>query len=176
MAKSLAIASLQILSLLLVASLAQSRIVSKHLTVYEHEIRSGDGQTVFIVAGLPNVTWAFNQFGTVFVADNILTRSASIKSQLVGRLQGIGAVASLDGTTIETLVSVHFTSGEYSGRTVELKGIGSQDVNEMAIVGVGGTKQFRYATGYANFEMLRVVDDFITAKWDLYIRLDIPDD
>ncbi|XP_027062976.1 dirigent protein 2-like [Coffea arabica] len=174
MAKSLAIASLQILSLLLAASLAQSRIVSKHLTVYEHEIRSGDGQTVFIVAGLPNVTWAFNQFGTVFVADNILTRSASIKSQVVGRLRGIGAVASLDGTTIETLVSIHFTSGEYSGSTVELKGIGSQDVNEMAIV--GGTKQFRYATGYANFEMLRVVGDFITAKWDLYIRLDIPDD
>ncbi|XP_027060822.1 dirigent protein 2-like [Coffea arabica] len=126
------------------------------------------------LGSLPNVTRAFNQFGTVFVADNILTRSASFKSALVGRFQGIGAVASLDGTIIETLASIRFTSGEYSGSTVELKGIGSQDVNEMAIV--GGTKQFRYATGYTTFETVRAVGDFITAKWDLYIRLDIPDD
>ncbi|XP_027062974.1 dirigent protein 2-like [Coffea arabica] len=174
MAKSLAIASLQILSVLLLASLAQSRTSVTHLTVYEHEVRSGAGQSAFLVAGLRNVTWSFSQFGSVYVADNILTQSASIKSQLVGRLQGIGAVVSLDGTTIQVLASIHFTTGEYSGSTVELKGISSADVNQTAIV--GGTNRFVYATGYTTVQPVTVAPDLVVARWDLYIRQDIPED
>ncbi|CDP20709.1 unnamed protein product [Coffea canephora] len=176
MAKSLAIASLQILSLLLLASLGQSKTVFTNLTVYDHEFRSGDGQSVFPVAGLPNATWGFNQFGTVFVVDNTLTQSVSFKSALVGRSQGIAAVASLDNTNAELVITFLFTNGKYSGSTVEMKGIfiQSMGVNELAIL--GGTKQFRYATGYATFEVVSQVGDHLTLKANLYIRQDIPDD
>ncbi|XP_027063654.1 dirigent protein 11-like [Coffea arabica] len=176
MAKSLAIASLQILSLLLLASLGQSKTVFTNLTVYDHEFRSGDGQSVFPVAGLPNATWGFNQFGTVFVVDNTLTQSVSFKSALVGRSQGIAAVASLDSTNIELVITFLFTNGKYSGSTVEMKGIfvQSMGINELAIL--GGTKQFRCATGYATLEPVSVIGDYITFRANLYIRQDIPDD
>ncbi|XP_027060814.2 uncharacterized protein [Coffea arabica] len=164
MAKSLAIASLQILSLLLLASSGQSRALFTNLTVYVHEFRSGEGQSIFPVAGLSNVTWGFNQFGTVFVVDNTLTQSVSVKSALVGCLQGIAAVASLDNTNIELAETFLFTDGKYNGSTLEMKGIliQSMHVNEVAIV--GGTKQFRHATGYITFETVRTTEDYITAS------------
>lgn len=94
MAHSLAIASVQIPSVLLLASLGQSRTVFTHLTMYDHEYPSGHAQTIFPVAGLRNKAWDFNQFGTVFVVDSIMTQCISFKSTLVGRPQGIAAVAS----------------------------------------------------------------------------------
>ena len=173
MAKSLAIASLQILSLLLLASSGQSRALFTNLTVYVHEFRSGEGQSIFLVAGLSNVTWGFNQFGTVFVVDNTLTQSVSVKSALVGRLQGIAAVASLDNTNIELAETFLFTDGKYNGSTLEMKGIliQSMHVNEVAIV--GGIKQFRHATGYITFETVRTTEDYITVRSNLHIRQDI---
>ncbi|XP_027060790.1 dirigent protein 11-like [Coffea arabica] len=175
MAKGLAIASLQILSLLLLASLGQSKTVFTNLTIYDHEFQSGDCQTVFPVAGL-NGTGELYQFGTVVVIDNILTRGFSIKSALLGRSQGIAAVTSPDGNNAELLLTFLFTNGTYSGSTVEIKGIfiGSLDVNELAIV--GGTKQFRYATGYTTFQVVSQVGDHLIVKVNLYIRQDIPDD
>ena len=176
MAKSLAIASLQILSLLLLASLGQSKTLFTNLTVYLHEFRSGDAQSIFPVAGLPNVTWGFDQFGTVFVDDNILTQGVSIESTLVGRSQAIPVVASLDGNNTALAATILFTNGKYKGSTVEFKGIAlrSVDANEFAII--GGTKQFRYATGYIIFELVSAVGGYIISRVDLYIRQDIPDD
>nr|XP_027113819.1 dirigent protein 11-like [Coffea arabica] len=164
MAKGLAIASLQILSLPLLASLGQSKTVFTNLTFYDHEFQSGDCQSVFPVAGLTNGTGELYQFGTVVVIDNILTRRFSIKSALVGRSQGIAAVTSRDGNNGELVLTFLFTNGKYSGSTVEIKGIfiGSLDVNELAIL--GGTKQFRYATGYTTFEVVSQVGGRLVVK------------
>ena len=67
-------------------------------------------------------------------------------------------------------------NGTYSGMTVERKGIliGSLDVNELAMV--GGSKQFRDATGYTTFQVVSQVGDYLIVKVNLYIRQDIPDD
>ncbi|XP_027171970.1 dirigent protein 22-like [Coffea eugenioides] len=176
MAKSSAMACLQILSVLLLASLGQSNTVFTNLTVYVHEFQSGDAQSIFPVAGLPNVTWGYHQFGTVFVIDNTLTQSVSFKSAVVGRLQGISAVASLDGNNMELAATILFANGKYKGSTVVLKGIAMRSmlVNEVAII--GGTKQFRYATGYIISEVLSAVGGYLTLRLNLYIRQDIPDD
>nr|XP_027060791.1 dirigent protein 2-like [Coffea arabica] len=138
MANSLAIASVQILSTLFLANLNNS--------------------------SLPNKSWDFNQFGTVFIVDNFLTQSISPRSALVGRLQGLVAVASLDNINLELAFMIMFTNGKYNGITVEIKAIviQSMDVNEVAIV--GGTKQFQYATGYITFETVRSVGDYIVGS------------
>ncbi|XP_027062968.1 pterocarpan synthase 1-like [Coffea arabica] len=152
MAKGLAIASLQILSVLLLASLGQSKTLFTNLTMYLHEFQSGDAQSIFPVAGV------------------------SIESALVGRSQAIPVVASLDGNNTALAATILFTNGKYMGSTVEFKGIAlrSVDANEFAII--GGTKQFRYATGYIIFELVSAVGGYIISRVDLYIRQDIPDD
>ncbi|XP_027063018.1 dirigent protein 2-like [Coffea arabica] len=149
MAKSSAIASLQVLSVLLLASLGQSKTVFTNLTVYSHEHQSGDAQSVFPVAGLPNTTWGLHDFGTVFIADNTLTEDISESSDHLGYIQGIAAMTSRDNSTIHVLLTVLFTSGRYNGSTLELQGLNIYpfDVNEEYAI-VGGTRQFRYATGY----------------------------
>ncbi|XP_027060820.1 dirigent protein 19-like [Coffea eugenioides] len=178
MAKSLAIASLQILGVLLLASLAQSKHSILHLTLYDHEFKgptAEHNQTIYPVAGLPNVKWGFLQFGTLFIGTNILKETISFHSPTVGHLHGVVGVASLDGFAIEALASVHFLEhGKYNGSTVEIKGVINQDqqVSEVAIV--GGTKQFRYATGYMTFTGTPVVNatGHNVYKLDLHIRLD----
>ncbi|XP_027171914.1 dirigent protein 19-like [Coffea eugenioides] len=154
------IASVQILDVLFLANLGQSKTVFTHLTVYDHEYRSGDAHPIFPVAGLPNKTWGFNQFGTVFVLDNFLTQSISPRSGLVGRLQGLVAVASLDNINLELAFMILFSNGKYNGITVEIKGIVIQSVDVKEVAIVRGTKQFRHATGYITFETVRSVGDY----------------
>ncbi|XP_027060821.2 dirigent protein 2-like [Coffea arabica] len=182
MAKSLAIASLQILSVLLLASLAQSKKVYTHLTLYDHEFKGPTAehkQTIYPVAGLPDVKWGFLQFGTLFIGTNILKEIISFHSPTVGHLHGVVGVASLDGFAIEALASVHFLEhGKYNGSTVEIKGVINQDqqVSEVAIV--GGTKHFLYATGYMTFTGTPVVNatGHNVYKLDLHITQDLQDD
>nr|XP_027060806.1 dirigent protein 2-like [Coffea arabica] len=142
MAKSYATVSLQILMMLLVASSAEPTIRKTEFTLYIHEYRSGPDTSIVPVAGRNGTPWGFDQFGTVFISDNLVTEGILAHSREVGRIQGIAGIVSLNGTNAEGLSSMLFTTGKYNGSTVEVKGLNQPTpVQELAIV--GGTKLFR---------------------------------
>lgn len=159
MAKNFAITSIQISALLLISILVHSE--SQHckpketkMTLFIQEFRAPNATTVAAVAGIPGRPRDLFQFGTVFVADYLVTQGIELNSPQVGRAQGIFATSSLDGANLHLLFSLGFTNKRYNGSTLELQGRSVQLANVREVSVVSGTGYFRFVRGYATLETL----------------------
>lgn len=116
---------------------------------YLQDTTTGPNATVAAVAGIKGRNWNFNTFGSMFVVDDPVTVGPSPSSAIVGRAQGMLVVSSRDGTNVNAVLSVVFSSWQYNGSTLELQGINRQNENVRTLSVVSGTGQFRFARGYA---------------------------
>ncbi|XP_020231450.1 dirigent protein 22 [Cajanus cajan] len=88
-------------------------------------------------------------FGATYMMDDPLTEGTSPSSKLVGRSQGIYAIASHQELGLLMVLNFVFTEGIYNASTLSILGRNpiAETVREMPIV--GGSGIFRYARGFA---------------------------
>ncbi|KAL7234542.1 hypothetical protein ACSBR1_018036 [Camellia fascicularis] len=119
-----------------------------HLHFYFHDIVSGKNPTAVRIAGAED--GSVMGFGTTFMMNDPLTEGPESNSKLVGRAQGMYALAS-EKNIPELLMVVYyeFEQGIYNGSSISILGRNPvyNDVREMPIV--GGSGVFRFARGYA---------------------------
>jgi hypothetical protein len=120
-----------------------------HLHFYFHDIVSGPNPTAVRVAQATTTNTSPTGFGAVVMIDDPLTLQPESGSTLVGRAQGIYALASQEEAGLLMVMNFAFVEGEYSGSTLSVLGRNTvfSEVREMPIV--GGSGIFRFARGYA---------------------------
>ncbi|XP_059427863.1 dirigent protein 22-like [Corylus avellana] len=120
-----------------------------HLHFYFHDIVSGPNPTAVRVAQATTTKTSPTGFGAVVMMDDPLTLQPESGSTLVGRAQGIYALASQEEAGLLMVLNFVFVEGEYHGSTLSVLGRNSvfSAVREMPIV--GGSGIFRFARGYA---------------------------
>ncbi|GMI87341.1 hypothetical protein HRI_002403400 [Hibiscus trionum] len=118
-----------------------------HLHFFFHDVISGKKPSAVKIAGPANSS-AYG-FGTTMMMDDALTEGSEISSKLVGRAQGIYAMAAQEGVAFLMVMNLAFTEGTYNGSSISVLGRNPvlNDVREMPIV--GGSGVFRFARGYA---------------------------
>ncbi|XP_022747011.1 dirigent protein 22-like [Durio zibethinus] len=130
------------------SSLGLKREKLSHLHFYFHDIVVGKNPTAIRVAKAPT-TNASSPFGAVVMIDDPLTINPDINSKLVGRAQGIYALASQTDFSLLMAYNFAFMEGKYNGSNLSVLGRNSvfSPVRELPVV--GGSGVFRYARGYA---------------------------
>lgn len=118
-----------------------------HLHFYFHDIVSGKNATTVRIAGPSNST-AY-AFGSTVMIDDPLTEGSEITSKLVGKAQGMYAIAAQNDIALLMVMNLVFFEGKYNGSSISVLGRNPvlNDVREMPIV--GGSGVFRAAHGYA---------------------------
>ncbi|KAM1096521.1 hypothetical protein TB2_013782 [Malus domestica] len=111
---------------------------------------SGRTPTAVQVAEAPITDTSMTGFGTVVMMDDPLTIGPESNSKLVGKAQGIYAVASQSEVGFLMALNFVFVEGKYNGSTLSVLGRNAvlSAVREMPIV--GGSGLFRFARGYAH--------------------------
>ncbi|XP_047316698.1 dirigent protein 22-like [Impatiens glandulifera] len=124
-----------------------------HVEFYLHDIVGGSNRSAVQVAGQSSNVTGLNpitsMFGSVFVMDNALTSTPSLNSTLVGRAQGLYAMASQHNEfSLLMTLTFHFIQESYNGSSFSVVGRNPvmSEIREMPIV--GGTGVFRMARGY----------------------------
>ncbi|XP_057978092.1 dirigent protein 22-like [Malania oleifera] len=120
---------------------------STRLHFYLHDIISGKNPTAVRIAGPPNST--FINFGNTMMIDDPLTEGPETTSKLVGKAQGLYALAARDDFSLLVVMNFAFLEGKYNGSTISILGRNpiAHTVREMPIV--GGSGVFRLARGSA---------------------------
>ncbi|XWS43272.1 hypothetical protein CRYUN_Cryun16bG0088800 [Craigia yunnanensis] len=133
-------------------NLSQSSQVLKreklsHLQFYFHDMVAAKNPTAIRVAQAPT-TSASSPFGAVVMIDDPLTIKPDINSKLVGKAQGIYALASQTDASLLMLYNFAFMEGKYNGSNLSVLGRNSvfSSVRELPVV--GGRGVFRFARGY----------------------------
>ncbi|KAM0006323.1 putative dirigent protein [Helianthus debilis subsp. tardiflorus] len=120
-----------------------------HFRFYWHNIFSGPNPTVVnIVPPLEHknkTTWLF---GKVDMIDDPLTETPEVGSRLLGRAQGLYAMASQEEIGMLMAMDFVFSTGKYNGSTLMILGRNPalEKVREMPVI--GGSGLFRFARGY----------------------------
>ncbi|XP_075660384.1 dirigent protein 22-like [Castanea sativa] len=129
------------------------KLKKTHIQFYMHDIVGGPKPTAVQVARrLSNYTGSdpiAAMFGSVSVMDNPLTVTPNPNSTVIGRAQGIYAMASQHNEfSLLMTLTYGFISGPYNGSSFSVVGRNPvmNEVREMPIV--GGTGIFRLARGY----------------------------
>lgn len=137
-----------------------------HLHFYFHETDSGPNATLVTAVEPPKNSTT--SFGSIVVYDNVLREGADPASALIGRAQGIGAIAALDGGSGLAAMNLVFTSGEYNGSTLALLGrFVAGAVSERGIV--GGSGRFRLARGFSLSKVISSTATTVVAEFDVYV-------
>ncbi|XP_057427866.1 dirigent protein 22-like [Lotus japonicus] len=120
-----------------------------HLRFYFHDIVDGPNQSAFRVAAAPSTNNSPTGFGAVVVMDDALTELPEMGSKVVGRAQGMYALASRSEVGLLMVLNFAFTEGKYNGSNLSVLGRNAANsaVREMPVV--GGSGLFRFANGYA---------------------------
>ncbi|XP_048321914.2 dirigent protein 22-like [Ziziphus jujuba] len=120
-----------------------------HLHFFFHDIVSGPNPTAIRVARAPTTNMSSTGFGAVVMIDDPLTVAPENNSKIVGRAQGIYALASQSEAGLLMVLNFVFTEGKYNGSTLSVLGRNAvfSKVREMPIV--EGSGVFRFARGYA---------------------------
>ncbi|XP_023773140.1 dirigent protein 22 [Lactuca sativa] len=113
------------------------------LHFYFHDIVSGKNPTAIKIIGPKSL------FGTTVVIDDPLTIDTKPDSLVVGRAQGLYAMASQHDSGLLMTINFVFTYGKYNGSALSVMGRNRvfDVVREMPVV--GGSGVFRFARGYA---------------------------
>ncbi|XP_022744234.1 dirigent protein 22-like [Durio zibethinus] len=130
------------------SSLGLKREKLSHLHFYFHDIVTAKNPTAVRVAQAPTTTLS-SPFGAVVMIDDPLTINPDINSTLVGKAQGIYALASQSEASMLMVYNFAFMEGKYNGSNLSVLGRNSvfDSVRELSIV--GGSGVFRFARGYA---------------------------
>ncbi|XVE69520.1 hypothetical protein DITRI_Ditri09bG0158700 [Diplodiscus trichospermus] len=120
---------------------------TSHLHFYFHDVVSGKSPSAVKIAGPPNST-AYG-FGATTVIDDALTEGPELSSKLVGRAQGMYAIAAKKDLSLLMVMNFAFIEGTYNGSSISILGRNPvfNDVREMPVV--GGSGVFRLSRGYA---------------------------
>ena len=118
-----------------------------HLHFYLHDTLNGKSPSAVRIAGLPNST--FMNFTNTMIADDPLTGGPKPTSKLVGRAQGVYAMAAKNDVALLTVLNFAFLEGKHNGSSISIVGRNHvfDAVREMPII--GGSGLFRFARGYA---------------------------
>lgn len=129
---------------------AEEKLTKLHF--YFHDVATGDNPTAVRVAEAANITSRSpSTFGAVVVMDEPLTVGPEPTSEMVGRAQGVYAVASKQEFDLLMTFNLVFAAGsKYSGSTVTVLGYNPvpHEYREMPIL--GGSGVFRLARGIAS--------------------------
>ncbi|XVE69521.1 hypothetical protein DITRI_Ditri09bG0158800 [Diplodiscus trichospermus] len=117
------------------------------LHFYFHDILDGKNPTAMQIIRPPKNSSV--SFGMTFMVDDPLTEKPKPTSKLVGRAQGIYALASQHDIGLLMVMNFAFSEGIYNGSALSILGRNAalDTVREMPIV--GGSGIFRFARGYA---------------------------
>ncbi|KAF8399663.1 hypothetical protein HHK36_015534 [Tetracentron sinense] len=147
---------LLLLFIALLGSLCTTEALKSKVTnvqFYMHDIVGGPNPTAVRVAGRPSNFSGSDpiaaMFGSIYVIDNPLTVTPNPNSTVMGRAQGIYAMASQhDEFSLLMTLTYEFISGPYNGSSFSVVGRNPvmRAVREMPII--GGTGIFRLARGY----------------------------
>ncbi|PHT45262.1 Dirigent protein 21 [Capsicum baccatum] len=120
---------------------------TSHLHFYFHDILSGKNPSAIKIIS-PGGEGIYG-FGKTFICDDALTIGPNASTEVIGRAQGIYAIASQSELALLMTMNFEFTQGKYNGSGISIFGRNPvmRDVREMPIV--GGTGLFRFARGYA---------------------------
>ncbi|XP_038725581.1 dirigent protein 1-like [Tripterygium wilfordii] len=119
--------------------------------IYLHEILNGTDPTAVPVTARSNYAGT-NPLGAVFgaisIMDNPLRTSRDPNSILLGRAQGLYAMASQSEVVLFMSATYWFTAGSFNGSSFSLVGLNHamKPLREIPIVGCTG--RFRLAKGY----------------------------
>ncbi|KAM3046191.1 hypothetical protein ACUV84_017168 [Puccinellia chinampoensis] len=162
---------------LFVAALADdARNILLHM--YMHNIFGPPGQRVVLITkgtGPMNPSMPpEHYFGDTYAFDDLLTENRSESSKHVGRAQGTAMLASMRRPVYLVDMVILLTGGEFDGDTIVVEGRhdASQEERELAIV--GGTGEFRTASGYVNCTTAREEKKFTV--YELRVNATIPGD
>ncbi len=112
-------------------------------------------------------------FGSVFVFDDPLTVGPSLSSPVFGRAQGMFVANSLSGDNVMVLCTIIINDAFHRG-TINLQGADGYRLPEREIPVVGGTEDFRYKSGYAQFKTFAAAAATSSSSANcsvLYVRL-----
>jgi len=149
---SFSIFSILLLSTTVLYLAEAEKPLPKTMTLYLHETAKGPNATISPIIGLPGKGWTFDHFGTIFAVDDPVVLSPNPFSGVVGRAQGMLAVAAHDGANAFVSLSIVFTKWQYSGSSIEIQGLTRQREKHREVSVVSGTGKFRFVRGYAVFE------------------------
>ncbi|KAL6908079.1 hypothetical protein ACP4OV_002249 [Aristida adscensionis] len=138
---------------------------SAHLHFFMHDVLTGPAPTAVQVVNGPR-----GHFGDTIVIDDVLTASPSPASPAVGRAQGHYVWASVGNPELLVAMNVVLTSGAFAGSSVTVVGrddIGAP-VRELAVV--GGTGQFRMATGYVLWRTVSLDHPNAVLELDVFVN------
>ncbi|OAY53458.1 dirigent protein 22 [Manihot esculenta] len=140
-----------------------------HLHFYFHDIVGGKNSTVVRIAGPPNSSIA--NFGNTMMMDDPLTEGPEITSKLIGKAQGLYAIAAQNDFSLLMVVNYVFTEGDYNGSSISILGRNHifDDVREMPVV--GGSGAFRLAHGYALAHTVQIDMETgdATVEYNIYV-------
>nr|QQM18941.1 dirigent protein 6 [Kadsura heteroclita] len=120
-----------------------------YLHFYFHDVPSGHHETAFKIAEATITNKSDTLFGLLVAADDPLTVGPEPTSRMIGRAQGIYALASREETTLLLAMYYYFTEGKYNGSSISIFGRNAVAHKHREMPVVGGTGVFRLARGYA---------------------------
>ncbi|KAM4079395.1 hypothetical protein ACJW30_09G112700 [Castanea mollissima] len=135
-----------------------------HFLFYFHDIITGTKPIAVRVAQAVTTDTSSTSFGAVYVIDDPLTILPDNTSKVVGRAQGIYALAAQSEAALLMLLNLAFTEGNVLGRDVVLS-----TVREVPII--GGSGVFRFARGYAQARtnMFDAKTKYAILEFDVYV-------
>ncbi|KAE9584818.1 putative allene oxide cyclase/dirigent protein [Lupinus albus] len=117
------------------------------LHFYFHDNLTGRNPTTMQIIGAPK--GSIGRFGTTYMMDDPLTEGPDPSSKIVGRSQGIYAIASQHELGLLMVLNFAFNDSVFNGSSLSILGrnLVTEEVREMPIV--GGSGVFRYSRGFA---------------------------
>lgn len=104
--------------------------------------------------------------------DDPLTKGPEPHSKIVGRAEGVYALASQHGLGLVVAMNLAFEEGKYNGSALSILGRNPvfKAVSEMSVI--GGSGVFRVARGYALAKTVRYNEKsgHAIVEYDLFVR------
>jgi hypothetical protein len=140
-----------------------------HLHFYFHDILGGKNPSAIRIAGPPESTMM--NFGNTMMADDALTEGPKLNSKIVGKAQGLYAMAAQNDMALLMVMNFVFVEGMYNGSSISILGRNAvlNEQREMPIV--GGNGLFRFARGYALAHTVSIDSTGdATVEYNVYVR------
>ncbi|KZV53340.1 dirigent protein 22-like [Dorcoceras hygrometricum] len=125
------------------------------LVFYVRDVISTPTPTNVAVARANSTIGSPTNFGLVAVIDDPVTVGPEPGSKIIGRAEGIIALASLEETSLHMTFTIVFTDGEYNSSTLSFVGRNAYLTKLRQISIVGGTGAFALARGVTFIDTVR---------------------
>ena len=111
-------------------------------------------------------------FGTITVIDDILTASPELRSQALGKAQGVYLASSADGSTQMMAFTAMIEEGEY-GDSLNFYGVYKIGSTMSHLSVTGGTGKFKHACGLAEVRPLIPAGQHVTDGAESLLRITV---